>query len=92
LKLTTLAVKHEVLYICFMSKSKRPKDTNQLAKLIADISTGETSEPKSEKNPAAVALGRLGGLKGGKARADKLTAEKRKDIAQKAAAKRWEKK
>ena len=43
-----------------------------------------------EKNPAAVALGRLGGLKGGKARAAKLTAKKRSEIAKKAAAKRWE--
>jgi hypothetical protein len=75
-----------------MAKQKRPKDTNQLAKLIADLSTGETTEPKSEKNPAAVALGRLGGLKGGKARAESLTPAKRKAIAKKAAAKRWGKK
>jgi hypothetical protein len=46
-------------------------------------------EPKPEKNPAAVALGRLGGLKGGKARAASLSAAKRKSIAKKAAAKRW---
>jgi hypothetical protein len=44
------------------------------------------------KNPNAVALGRLGGLKGGKARAEKLSPEKRKEIAQKAAKKRWDKK
>ena len=44
-----------------------------------------------KKNPAAVALGRLGGLKGGKARADKLTPERRKDIAKKAAYIRWSK-
>jgi len=44
---------------------------------------------KPEKNPAAVALGRLGGLKGGKARAEKLSAKKRKEIAQKAAKARW---
>jgi hypothetical protein len=43
------------------------------------------------KNPAAVALGRLGGLKGGKARADKLTPEQRKEIARKAAQARWNK-
>jgi hypothetical protein len=43
------------------------------------------------KNPAAVALGRLGGLKGGKARADKLSPEQRKEIAQKAAQARWKK-
>jgi hypothetical protein len=45
-----------------------------------------------EKNPAAVELGRLGGLKGGKARAEKLTPERRKEIARKAARARWEKK
>ena len=75
-----------------MAKQKRPKDTNQLAKLIADLSTGETTEPIPTKNPAAVALGRLGGLKGGKARAESLTPAKRKAIAKKAAAKRWGKK
>lgn len=69
------------------------KDINQLAKFIADRSTGETEDTeKVEKNQAAVSLGRLGGLKGGKARADSLTAERRKEIAQKAAEKRWGKK
>src|SRR5215213_5716832 len=48
-----------------------------------------SEETKPEKNPAAVALGRLGGLKGGKARAEKLSAKKRSEIAKKAAAKRW---
>ena len=52
----------------------------------------QDSPPVIEKNAAAVALGRLGGLKGGKARSDSLTPEKRKEIAQKAAAKRWAKK
>ena len=73
---------------------KRPKDTNQLAKLLVDISTGEASdEPPKEsgKNPNAVALGRLGGLKGGKARAKALTPKKRKEIAKKAAKARWKK-
>ncbi|MFC5409713.1 hypothetical protein ACFPMF_10370 [Larkinella bovis] len=76
-----------------MAKTNRPKDTNQLAKLIADIATGEADNdtPEDTKNPAAVALGRLGGLKGGKARASKLTPEQRKEIAQKAAQKRWKK-
>ncbi len=46
----------------------------------------------SEKNPAAVELGRRGGLKGGKARAEKLTPEQRKEIARKAAKARWAKK
>lgn len=66
---------------------------NQLAKLIVDISTGqaaETSAPGPEKNPAAVALGRLGGLKGGLARAAKLSAGERSEIAQKAAESRWQ--
>lgn len=67
-------------------------DPNQLAKLITDEATGEASpgQPdESGKNPAAVALGRLGGQKGGKARAQKLTAERRSEIARDAAKKRW---
>jgi len=75
---------------------KRPRDTNQLAKFITDLATGDASEPVSDKDkgkdPAAVALGRKGGLKGGKARAESLSPKKRKDIAKKAAAKRWSKK
>ena len=68
------------------------RDVNQLAKLIVDQATGEAPKTQSGKNPAAVALGRLGGLKGGKARASKLSAFQRKEIAQKAAKKRWGKK
>lgn len=77
-----------------MAKPKRPRDTNQLAKFIVDLSTGETKEPdvNKGKNPAAVALGRLGGLKGGKARAKKLSAKRRKEIALKAVRARWKKK
>lgn len=77
-----------------MSKPKRPRDTNQLAKRIVDLSTGQAEEedPDEGKDPAAVALGRKGGLKGGKARAKKLSAEQRKEIAKKAAAARWAKK
>lgn len=77
-----------------MAKPKRPRDPNQLAKLIADIATGEAKDknPDEGKNPAAVALGRLGGLKGGKARAKSLSAKKRKEIAKKAAKSRWKKK
>lgn len=63
-----------------------PKDLNQTAASIARLTTGQ--EPPA-KNPAAVALGRLGGLKGGKARAQKLSPAKRKAIAKKAAATRW---
>lgn len=74
-----------------MSKPKRPRDTNQAAKFIVDLATGEAEEihKADHKNPAAVAVGRLGGLKGGNARANKLSPEKRKEIAQKAARKRW---
>lgn len=78
-----------------MKNPKRPRDANQLAKSVVDLLTGATSdEPANEdgKNPHAVALGRRGGLKGGKARAAKLTKEQRSEIARKAAAKRWEKK
>lgn len=73
------------------TKPKRPRDTNQLAHLIAAIATGEVEEPKTDdgKDPAAVALGRKGGLKGGAARAKKLTAEQRSEIAKKAAKARW---
>jgi hypothetical protein len=71
---------------------KRPRDPIALAKMIGDIATGQTpdTEPDS-RNPAAVALGKLGGMKGGKARAVKLTPAKRREIAKKAAQKRWSK-
>jgi hypothetical protein len=68
-----------------VGRGKRPRDTNQLAKWIVDQSTGQLPDANEGKNPAAVALGRLGGLKGGKARAEKLSSRKRKDIARKAA-------
>lgn len=60
-----------------MKKPKRPKDTNQLAKSIVDLAIGEKEEINTNngKNPHAVELGRLGGLKGGKARAKSLTAK-----------------
>ncbi len=75
-------------------KRKRPIDISQRAKLIVDIATGEV-EDKSEdegKNPAAVALGRKGGLKGGKARWANLTPEQRSEAASLAAQARWRKK
>ncbi|RJQ36646.1 MAG: hypothetical protein C4555_07210 [Dehalococcoidia bacterium] len=75
-------------------KKKNIRDVNVLASHIVEQATGEAI-PKpldATKNPAAVALGRLGGLKGGKARASKLTPEQRKEIARKAAASRWRKK
>lgn len=77
-------------------KSKRPRDANQLARRIVDIATGEADdrEPTPEeqgKDPAAVSLGRRGGLKGGKARAESMTPEARKLVASKAAKARWQK-
>jgi hypothetical protein len=69
---------------------KRPTDPNELAKRLVAEATGD--EPRfepPEKDPAAVALGRKGGLKGGKARAAKLTPEQRSEAARKAAAARW---
>ena len=71
---------------------KRPRDANQLGKLIVDLATGAAQEKSTEdsgKNPHAVALGRLGGLKGGNARAAKLTPEQRSEIARTAANARW---
>lgn len=72
-------------------KPKRPRDANKLAKNIVDLATGQAEEvdPDAGKDPAAVELGRKGGLKGGKARAKKLTPEQRSEIAKKAAKKRW---
>lgn len=68
----------------------RKLDLNQLAKRLVDESTGDApKDPGPAKDPAAVALGRRGGLKGGRARADKLTPEQRSEIAKKAAAARW---
>ncbi len=69
-------------------KPKRPRDANQLAKFITDLATGDAKEEKREdtRDPAAVALG----SKGGKARANNLTSEQRKEIARKAAKSRWE--
>lgn len=69
-------------------RPKRPRDPNQLGKLIVDISVGEVEEerpPEPEKDQAAVSLGR----KGGAARAKAMTPERRAEIAKKAAEKRW---
>ena len=70
----------------------QPRDLNLLAASIVGAATDD--EPKAEpaapeKDPLAVELGRRGGLKGGAARAAKLTAEQRRAIARKAAAARW---
>ena len=75
--------------------SKRPRDVNSLAARLVRESVGDEkvtpppAEDIGDKNPAAVALGRLGGKKGGAARAAKLTPEERSAIAKKAAASRW---
>ena len=73
---------------------KRPRDPIQLGKLIVEIATGQVEDvvpesPSDGKNPAAIALGKLGASKGGDARAKNLTSGQRSDIARKAAAKRW---
>ncbi len=72
--------------------SKRPRDVNSLAKFITYLATGQVELPETDegKDPAAVALGRKGGLKGGKARAESLNPVQRRRIAVKAAKARWE--
>jgi hypothetical protein len=76
-----------------MTRPKRPRDPNQLAKTIMDLTTRTTTEadPDAGKDSIAVARGRKGGAKGGPARAAALAPEKRKLIAKKAAAARWSK-
>lgn len=84
-----------------MKKKKLPADVSLKARRIVELATGEdltgnkplkpTKETPPKKNPAAVALGRLGGLKGGKARAKKLSKERRIEIAKEAAKARWNK-
>jgi len=72
-----------------------PRDMNQLGKAVVDIATGSAPpvpDLDAGKDPAAVALGRKGGLKGGKARAAKMTKKQRSEAAKKAAAARWKKK
>ena len=73
-------------------RSRKPRDVNELAASIVDEATSEAPpapDPDEGKDPAAVALGRKGGLKGGKARAEKMTPEERSAAARKAANARW---
>jgi hypothetical protein len=70
-----------------MAKPKRPRDPNQLAKLIVDIATGQVSDTESKK----AVSGRAGGLKGGKTRMSNLSPEDRVKLAKKAATSRWRK-
>ncbi len=72
-----------------MPKRSSKDDVNLLAASIVEQATSESSK---EKNPAAIALGKLGGKKGGPARAQKLSPERRREIAKKAAQARWAKK
>jgi hypothetical protein len=75
----------------YVKKAKMPRDVNQRAKATLDLITGEAGfEPEPEKDPRAVELGRLGGLKGGAARAKKLSPERRIEIAKRAAQARWQ--
>ncbi len=74
---------------------KRPRDPAQLAKLMIDIASGEVEDRESTpeeqgKDPAAVARGKLGGKKGGRVRADRLTPEERSASALKAVRARWD--
>lgn len=70
---------------------KRPRDPNQLAKLVVDIASGNVQDEDDSDISPMSALGRSGGLKGGRARADSLSPERRAEIAAKAAAARWRK-
>lgn len=80
-------------YAQVMKKKKAPTELNKLASFIVNQATNEDPEveEKTTKNPAAVELGRLGGKKGGRARAKKLTPEQRSEIARIAANARWKK-
>ena len=77
---------------------KRPRDPVELGKLVGDILTGQVEDRApippvdQNKNQSAVELGRKGGLKGGRARSESLTPERRKEIARAAAKARWAKK
>lgn len=76
-------------------RPKRPKDFSQAAKLVVDIATGQVEDrqltPDSGRGSIAAELGRRGGLKGGRARAEALDKKERTEIARRAAAARWKK-
>ena len=73
-------------------RKPRPRDPLQLAKLIGDIATGQTSDAVDDGKDAGMSeLGRAGGLRGGPARAEKMTPEKRREVAIRAARRRWDK-
>lgn len=88
----TLALTLDLWHVLNMPKRSSTPDENPYETDPVDELAAESEhEAPPEKNPAAVALGRLGGLKGGKARAAKLSAKKRSEIAKKAALTRWKK-
>ena len=73
------------------NRPSRPRDANQLAKRIVDLATGSASEERPPELTPAQEFARSGGLKGGAARAEALSPERRAEIARKAAQKRWAK-
>ncbi|MEW6616587.1 MAG: hypothetical protein AB1401_14115 [Thermodesulfobacteriota bacterium] len=76
-----------------MDKQKKRQDINELAfNVVQQVTEEKPPDLPTDKNPHAVALGRLGGLKGGPIRAKKLSKKKRSEIAKKAAQARWSKK
>ena len=87
--MTALEMHGQSWYNARMTKTpKRPRDPNQLAKLIVDIATGDKSDTVPTKSPMAE-LGRSGGLRGGTARAASMSSERRQEIAKQAAQSRW---
>jgi len=73
-------------------RSSKNEDEIQAARRVVDIATGERPKVDPKVSKAAAALGRMGGLKGGKARAASLSPERRSEIAREAAQRRWAKK
>lgn len=74
-----------------MKRTTMPRDPNQRAKAVVDLATGQRDpEPVREKDPAAIARGHLGGIKGGHARAAKMTPAERSESARRAAKARWD--
>jgi hypothetical protein len=71
-------------------RSSKPRDLNAMAASIVKQATDGEPQVKAQKDPAAVSLGRRGGLKGGKVRAERMTSEERSEAARRAARKRWD--
>jgi hypothetical protein len=90
---SSLTLKHRTDQTSIVKVQKMPRDPSLLAKMVVDLATGEREPDPAppKKDPKAVELGRLGGLKGGRVRADRLSKERRSEIARHAAATRWAK-